>query len=81
MTEPARLDQATALGYQESGSAKVVAKGSGIMARNIAELAKQHNVLVLQDFMLSERLSQVPLGTRIPDQVFAALAEIGRAHV
>lgn len=76
MPEQTRIDQATALDYKESGIAKVVAKGSGVMARNIAELAKQHNVLVLQDFMLSERLSQVPLGTRIPDKVFAALSVV-----
>ncbi len=76
MSEHARTDHATALDYKESGTAKVVAQGSGVMARNIAELARQHNVLVLQDFKLSERLSQVPLGTNIPDKVFAALSVV-----
>ena len=76
MSEQRRLDHATALDYKQSGTATVVARGSGTMARNIAELAKQHNVLVLQDFLLSERLSQVPLGASIPDKVFAALSVV-----
>ena len=76
MTKATVTDRATALDYQESGTVKVVAQGSGLMARNIAELAQRHNVLVLQDFTLSERLSQVPVGTRIPDKVFAALAVV-----
>ena len=76
MTEPGRTDHATALEYQESGSTIVVAQGSGVMARNIAELAQRHNVLVLQDFMLSERLSKIPPGSRIPDKVFAALSAV-----
>ena len=76
MSDARHTDRATALDYKETGIARVVAQGSGVLARNIAELARQHHVLVLQDFTLSERLSQVPLGTRIPDQVFAALAVV-----
>jgi len=76
MNKAEPIDRATALDYKEAGTARVVAQGSGVMARNIAELAQRHNVLVLQDFTLSERLSQVPVGTRIPDKVFAALSVV-----
>lgn len=33
-------------------------------------------VLVLQDFALTKRLSQVPVGTAIPDQVFQSLSAV-----
>ena len=75
-----RITRAAALDFQQSRddrqetSARVLAKGSGEMARQIAALARQHNVLVLQDFVLSERLATVPVGSRIPDTVFTALA-------
>jgi flagellar biosynthesis protein len=68
--------QATALGQRDDGSAQVLAQGQGAQADKIEAMAKQHEVLVLQDFALSKRLSKVPVGTMIPDQVFQALASV-----
>lgn len=34
----------------------------------------EQDILVLQDFALSKRLSQVPDGARIPDAVFQAIS-------
>ncbi|HTR01063.1 MAG TPA: EscU/YscU/HrcU family type III secretion system export apparatus switch protein [Candidatus Acidoferrum sp.] len=67
---------ATALQRRQSDALTVVAQGSGALARHITELAQRHNVPVLQDFVLSENLSRVPPGARIPDHVFAALAAV-----
>lgn len=77
-----RITRAAVLDFQRGGdddndtSARVLAKGSGELARQIAALARHHNVVVLQDFVLSERLAAVPVGSRIPDTVFTALAVI-----
>lgn len=65
---------ATALDCRQHGRAMVVAQGSGAEAERIETLARRHGVLVLQDFVLSERLGTIPVGSRIPDPVFDALA-------
>ncbi|MES2605002.1 MAG: EscU/YscU/HrcU family type III secretion system export apparatus switch protein [Pseudomonadota bacterium] len=80
---PDGITKATALDLQRGATpseegggagARVLAQGSGALARQITELARRHNVLVLQDFVLSERLATVPVGSNIPDTVFTALS-------
>ena len=76
MDKEAAIRQATALAQLESGATQVLAQGTGDRASQIEAVARQHDVLVLQDFALSKRLSQVPVGSTIPDPVFQALAVV-----
>ena len=71
------ISRAAALDFRHSDkhtAARVLAKGAGPMAQQMAALAQQHNILVLQDFVLSERLAAVPVGSSMPDTVFTALS-------
>ncbi len=55
---------------------RVVAQGTGKVARQITATAHSHNVPVLQDFALSKRLSAISLGDELPKSLYAAIAEL-----
>ncbi|MEY4642774.1 MAG: hypothetical protein RLZZ227_2768 [Pseudomonadota bacterium] len=65
---------ATALSRQPDDKAQVVAQGRGARAEQIAQIAEEHRIPVLQDFALSQALQKMPVGTRIPDPLFKALS-------
>lgn len=69
---------AIALTYKRDsmGAPQVVAKGRGVMADRILELAQQHHVPVKQDKFLMETLDQVGLGQQIPAELYQAVAEV-----
>ncbi len=74
--------RALALRYDRSLAAdemsvpQVVAKGRGFAAERILELARTHGVPVRQDRDLVEMLSACELGEAIPEDVYAAVAEL-----
>ncbi len=74
--------RALALRYDRSLAAdemsvpQVVAKGRGFAAERILELARTHGVPVRQDRDLVEMLSACELGEAIPEDVYAAVANI-----
>lgn len=55
---------------------KVVAGGKGHIARQILEIAFQNGIKVREDADLAELLSVVDVGSEIPLDAFAAVAEI-----
>jgi flagellar biosynthesis protein len=67
---------ATALSRKvgDDGGAKVLAQGTGEAAAQIAAVATEHNIPVLQDFALSAALQKMPVGTQIPEPLFKALS-------
>ena len=72
---------AAALSYDNSGDNKkaaprVVAKGEGAVAEHIEAVARDNNVPVEQDAMLTAALSAVPVGEEIPRQLYVAVAEV-----
>ena len=55
----------------------VVAKGSGDIAMKIREIAKEHDVPIVEDKPLARVLNKtVEIGQQIPDNLFKAVAEI-----
>lgn len=70
--------QAVALSYDASihSAPKVVAKGKGNVAANIIEKAKEHRVPIQEDSSLVELLSQLQINETIPEQLYAAVAEV-----
>jgi flagellar biosynthesis protein len=70
--------KATALRYEkETDSApRLVAKGSGIIADKILQLAKEHNIPVKEDPHLVEVLAELDLNQEIPPELYRAVAEI-----
>jgi flagellar biosynthesis protein len=55
---------------------KVTAKGSGLLAEKIIELAKKHGISIQEDPALVQILSQLDFYQEIPPSVYAVVAEI-----
>ncbi|WP_180994246.1 FlhB-like flagellar biosynthesis protein [Bacillus sp. Marseille-P3661] len=70
--------EAVALSYDSSSdiAPKVIAKGKGIVAENILEKAKQHDIPIQEDPSLVELLSQLEINETIPEQLYQVVAEI-----
>lgn len=73
-----KREQAVALRYEpETHDAPVVvAKGKGIVARNIIEKAKEHNIPIQEDASLVEVLSKLQLNDQIPVELYQLVAEV-----
>ncbi|WP_373020368.1 EscU/YscU/HrcU family type III secretion system export apparatus switch protein [Thiomicrorhabdus sp.] len=67
---------AVSLQYEGEGAPIVTAKGSGHVAEQIIETAKQHNIPIQQDHQLVELLSQVELNHEIPSVLYEAVAQV-----
>ncbi|SET50277.1 flagellar biosynthesis protein [Nitrosomonas marina] len=69
--------KAVALAYREGQVApKVVAKGRGLIAREIIKRAKEAGIYVHESTELVTLLMQVDLDDRIPPQLYVAVAEL-----
>jgi flagellar biosynthesis protein len=71
-------EQAVALRYnpEEHESPVLTAKGKGLVARNIIEKAKEHNIPIQEDASLVEVLSKLDLDQQIPPELYELVAEV-----
>jgi len=81
MKEPQKkrnLRQAVALKYlpKADRAPKVTAKGLGLVAEKIVELAKQHRIPIQEDPALVQILAQLDFYQEIPPSVYGVVAEI-----
>ena len=79
MSDDKRLrDVAVALAYEkgEDAAPRVVAKGRGLVAQRIVELAQEHGVVIDTNAELAEALSHVELDELIPVELYKAVAEV-----
>lgn len=67
---------AAVIRYDEGEAPKVVAHGTGYVAQQIIELAKQHGIAMQEDPILVENLLDMDLGDSIPPQLYSVMAEI-----
>ena len=67
---------AVALHYDEISAPRVTAKGSGDIAQQILELARQHQVPLQENAELVKVLSKIELGEQIPHALYVAVAEV-----
>lgn len=70
--------KAAALKYEPGVDAapSLTAKGKGLVADRIIELARTHGVPVTEDRDMVEILSTLPLYEEIPPQLYRAVAEV-----
>lgn len=69
--------EAVALAYTAGEAApRVVAKGHGLIAREIIERAREAGVFVHESPEMVALLMQVDLDARIPPQLYVAIAEL-----
>ena len=73
-----KLKSAVALKYQTETDAvpKVTAKGEGLIAERIIELARESQVPIKEDPDLVQILSQVDINKEIPPSVYKVVAEL-----
>lgn len=76
--EELKREKAVALRYDEEKdrAPRVVAKGKGIVARRIKELAEEYGVPLHKDEVLSDYLLALDLYEEIPPELYAVVAEI-----
>ncbi|MCB2182897.1 MAG: flagellar biosynthesis protein FlhB [Desulfobulbaceae bacterium] len=77
ITNPTRL--AIALTYDPTTmtAPKVIAKGAGVIAKKIKEIAREHKIPVVEDKPLAQALyKNVEIDEQIPENLFQAVAEI-----
>lgn len=75
---PPRRPAAAALAYDPTGPAppEIVAVGRGLAAAEIVRLAREHEIPVHQDAGLVEALAKLEVGTVIPHELYAVVAEV-----
>jgi len=54
----------------------VIASGSGYIANKVVEIAEENGVPVYKDDSLSVILSQLDVGSEIPDELFSSIVDI-----
>jgi flagellar biosynthetic protein FlhB len=77
ITNPTRL--AIALRYDALAMAAptVLAKGAGVIAQKIREIAEEHGIPLVEDKPLAQALyKSVDLGEAIPENLFQTVAEV-----
>lgn len=76
--EKSDLKKAVALGYdiEVDNAPKVMAKGSGAVAKNIIKIAKENEIPIKKDEDLVELLSAIDLDKEIPNSMYKAVSEI-----
>ncbi len=67
---------AVALEFDGVNTPQVSARGTGKIAEQIIEIAKQHGVPLQQDGELIEVLADLELGDEIPENLYRAIAEV-----
>lgn len=76
MNTPPR--KAVALRYrrQQDSAPRIVAKGSGLIAQRMIEVAAKTGVQVYPDPQLTEALMSLELDSVIPEELYAVVAEV-----
>ena len=76
--EPDLSHRAVALRYdkEKENAPRIVAKGSGLLAEKIIEVAREHGVAVYEDKELIELLSRIELYQVIPVELYQVIAEV-----
>ena len=67
---------AVALHYDGENAPKVIAKGSGEIARQILAIAEKHKIPLREDSELLSLLSSLELGQEIPENLYLAVAQV-----
>lgn len=70
--------KAVALRYdrEKERSPRVVAKGRGLIAEKIIEIAREHGITIYEDKELIEILSRIEMYQVIPAELYQVVAEV-----
>ena len=77
ITNPTHYAVALQYNPEKDGSPKVVAKGKNLIAQKIKEIAKEHNIPIVEDPPLARAIfSAVDVDRELPAKFFQAVAEV-----
>ena len=76
ITNPTHLAIAIKYEDKEMFAPKIVAKGAGIVAEKIREIARKHNVPIVEDKPLARSLFKQELNSFVPESLYIAIAKI-----
>ncbi len=70
--------RAVAIKYKtrQQNAPTVAAKGAGLIAEKIIEIARKHDIPIKEDPDLVETLSQLDLNQEIPPELYQVIAEV-----
>jgi flagellar biosynthetic protein FlhB len=77
ITNPTRLAVALKYNPEDMDAPMVLAKGARLMAKRIRELAREHNVPLVENKPLAQSLFKMcEVGKEVPFELFQAVAEV-----
>jgi flagellar biosynthesis protein len=72
-----KIKRVAALSYTEDMTApKIIASGKGKVAENILKEAEKNNIAVYQDPKLATILTELEIGSQIPEELYELVAKI-----
>lgn len=76
--EKSHRREAIALSYdeQQMSAPTVIAKGKGLIAKEIVEQAEELGIPIQEDSTLVELLSQININQQIPEELYKVVAEV-----
>lgn len=80
ITNPTHIAVALLYKRVEMDAPKVIAKGAGLIAEKIKEIAIKHNIPVVEDKPLARSLYKLSIGSFIPEELYKATAKV-LAHI
>lgn len=77
-TPPEKRQQAVAIRYkaEEDNAPRVIAKGQGVLAERILEIARAEGIHIQEDPDLVGLLAKLDIDTSIPEELYKAVAEV-----
>ena len=76
VTNPTHISVALAYHRDEMDAPRVVAKGADHLALRIREIAREHDVPLVENVPVARALHKLEIGATIPEELFKAVAEI-----
>ena len=72
------MKQAIAMKYKayENNAPKVIAKGSGEIAKKIIQKAKEYDIAIFQNPELTQMLMNVEVDEEVPPKLYEAVVEV-----
>jgi flagellar biosynthesis protein FlhB len=80
ITNPTHYSVAVRYNAKEMNAPIIIAKGADLVAMRIREIAREHDVPIIENPPVARLLHQLDLGAAVPEDLFRAVAEI-LAHV
>jgi flagellar biosynthesis protein len=73
-----KRQRAVALRYNaaEDAAPRIVAKGAGLLAQSILDIARENDIHIQEDPAMVAVLARLEVNAQIPDELYQAVAEI-----